>query len=79
MDTVPRSTYTTNDIQRNIQKKYTNDNLDHGDVLQPTWVRGTLHPGRILDWFLSNNRWYLLFRVNLFIHPLLFIIKKMGL
>ena len=77
MDIPPRKL--NNDIQRNIQKKYTDDRLDHGNVLQPAWVRGIIRPGRIMDWFLSNNRYYFLCRVNLFIHPLLFIIKKMGL
>jgi hypothetical protein len=77
MDIPPRSI--NNDIQRNIQKEYSNDNSNHGDILQPTWVCGIIRPGRILDWFLSNNRWYFLCRVNLFIYPLLFIIKKMGL
>jgi hypothetical protein len=77
MDIPPRKL--NNDIQRNIQKKHTNGDLDHGDILEPTWVCGIIRPGRILDWFLSNNRYYFLCRVNLFVHPLLFIIKKMGL
>ena len=77
MDNPPR--ITNNDIQRNFQKEYLNDDSNHGNILQPSWICGTLRPGRILDWFLSRNRWYFLCRVNLFIYPLLYIIKKVGL
>ena len=77
MDNPPRSI--NNDIQTNIQKEHLNGDSHHGNFLQPTWFCGIIRPGRILDWFLSNNRWYFLCRVNLFIHPLLFIIKKMGI
>ena len=61
MDTVPRSTYkTTNDIQRNIQKKHTNDNIDHGDVLQPTWVRHIIQTSNGMDKFLLDYGRYFL-------------------
>lgn len=76
MDNPPREL--RNDIQKHIQEKHTNDNIDHGDILQPSGVRGVIRPGRIMDWVISNNRWHFLCHLNLFVYPLLFIIKKMG-
>jgi hypothetical protein len=47
MDNPPRES--RNDIQRNIQEKHTNDNIDGGYIFSATWLRCIVRSNHALD------------------------------
>jgi hypothetical protein len=60
MDNPPRKL--NNDIQRNIQKEHSNDNIDGSYIFSATWLRCLVRSNHALDrFFLGRGHNFLLY------------------
>ena len=65
MDIPPRKL--NNDIQRDIQKKYTNGDIDGSDIFSASWIRCFIRSNHAMDWLFLDNGYNFLWYFSIII------------